>query len=417
MFYYKLDNRILFSNIKYDNLEEISESSAMESKDIIYFLKKMQPLKSRRSFCISDPSLLFIEEEGLNLLKKNELSGYTLPKWILDKISHRRVACINTEYRNWRDLLKYSLPLKPSKWRVNVLGLGDVGGILVTGLRLLGGDYISQIGIYDRGDNKKRRWVLEANQILSAFDERLYPNIKGIDLEELFDCDMFVFCASVGVPPVGENVKDVRMIQLQGNSKVLANYGKMARKTGFKGIFAVVSDPVDLLCKSVFISSNTNENGEMDYEGLAPEQIRGYGLGVMHARAAYYAALNTETAHYIKEGRAYGPHGDGLIIADSIENYNPDISMYLTRKAREANLDVRETGFKPYIAPALSSGSLSLISTIKGDWHYSTTYMGGVFMGAKNRLLATGTEIERLTLPKALLGRLEETYKKLESII
>lgn len=414
MFYYRLDSKVLFSSIKYDSLEEISENSAKENKDIIYFLKKMQPLKSRRSFCVSDPSLVCLNEEGLNLLQKNDLVEYTLPKWIIDKINLRQVTCINTEYPNWREVLKHS---SPKKWRVNVLGLGDVGGTLITGLRLLGGDCISEVGIYDRGDNKKKRWVLEANQILSAFDGRDYPEVRGVNLEELFDCDMFVFCASVGVPPVGEKVKDVRMIQFEGNSKLLATYANMAREYGFKGIFAVVSDPVDLLCKSVFLSGNTNENGEIDYKGLAPEQIRGYGLGVMHARAAYYAGLSADTSHYLKEGRAYGPHGDGLIIADSIENYNSDISMYLTKKAKEANLEVRETGFKPYIAPALSSGSLSLIATIRGDWHYSTTYMGGVFMGAKNRLASTGTEIERLNLPKSLLNRLQETYKKLESII
>jgi hypothetical protein len=414
MFYYNLDNEILFSSSKYDDLKEISEKDAMGNTHNIFLLKKMEPLKSRRSFCVSDPSLVYDQDEGVNLLQKKGPVNFTLPNWIIDKINHRKVTCINTEYPNWKDVLNNS---SPKKWRVNVLGLGDVGGTLITGLRLLGGDCISEVGIYDRGDSKKRRWVLEGNQILSAFDGRSYPRIKGVSLEELFDCDMFVFCASVGVPPAHEKVEDVRMIQFQGNSKILQTYANMARKRGFKGIFAVVSDPVDLLCKSVFLTSNTDKNGELDYKGLAPEQIRGYGLGVMHARATYYSSLSPETSHYINEGRAYGPHGEGLIIADSIENYNPEISLHLTQKAKEANLEVRGTGFKPYIAPALSSGSLSLIATIKGDWHYSTTYMGGVFMGAKNRLASTGTEIERLKLPKPLIDRLQKTYKKLESII
>jgi hypothetical protein len=179
----------------------------------------------------------------------------------------------------------------------------------------------------------------------------------------------------------------------------------------------VVSDPVDLLCKSVLIQSNIDEKGKIDYRGLAPEQIRGYGLGVMNARAAYYAVQNKETMQYLKDGRAYGPHGEGLVIADSIENYNDDISRYLTNKTKKANLDVRETGFKPFIAPALSSGSLSIIATIKGEWHYSATFMGGVYMGARNRLTPSGIEIERLDLPDELIGRLEKTYKELEKIL
>lgn len=414
MFYYILDDKVLFSSSKYDGLEEISDEIAKKDKGIIYYLKKANPLKSRRSFCVSDPSLLYLVDEGLNLIYKKNVEEYDFPKWIIDKIHTKKVTCINTNYPNWKNVLKHSLP---QKWKVNVFGLGDVGGTLITGLRLLGGNCISEIGIYDRTENKKKRWILEGNQILSAFDGRPYPKIKGITGEELFDCDMFVFCASVGVPPVGERVKDVRMIQFEGNSKLLGTYANMAREKGFKGIFAVVSDPVDLLCKSVFLDSNTNESREIDYKGLAPEQIRGYGLGVMHARAAYYAGLDIDTAYYVKEGRAYGPHGKGLVIADSIKNYNEDKSIYLTKKAREANLEVRETGFKPYIAPALSSGSLSLLATIRGEWHYSTTYMGGVFMGAKNRLIQSGVEIERLDIPQSLLGRLQETYKNLENII
>jgi len=417
MIYYRLNDRILFSDIEYDDLETITEDIARESSDKIYFLKKTNPLSSRRSFCVSDHTLMLLKEEGLNLLQREngkEERLYKLPQWIIDRINQGQVTCINTEYPRWKEVVSHSTP---KKWRVNVFGLGDVGGTLITGLRLLGGDSISEIGIYDRSEKRKTRWVLEANQILSPFDSKNYPRVKGITQDELFDCDMFVFCASVGVPPVGEEVKDVRMIQFQGNSKILSTYAKIAREKEFKGIFAVVSDPVDLLCKSVFIDSNTNENNEMDYMGLSPEQIRGYGLGVMHARAAYYAGLNEETKHYLSEGRAFGPHGEGLIIADSIKNYNEEISLFLTKKAKEANMEVREAGFKPYIAPALSSGSLSLIATIKGEWHYSATYMGGVFMGAKNRFTSAGVEIDRLDLPKELLNRLEETYKNLRSII
>jgi hypothetical protein len=150
---------------------------------------------------------------------------------------------------------------------------------------------------------------------------------------------------------------------------------------------------------------------------LAPEQIRGYGLGVMNARAVYYAKQSSSTIQYLEEGRVFGPHGEGLIVADSIINYNNELSIELTDKVKQANIEVRKTGFKPYIAPAHSSGSLSLISTIKGEWHYSSNFMGGVFMGAKNRLISSGIEIERLDIDEKLLKRLQETYERLEIII
>ncbi len=246
---------------------------------------------------------------------------------------------------------------------------------------------------------------------------QFFPEVIGITKDELFDCDMFVFCVSIGVPAIGEEAKDVRMVQFDGNSKIVNLYAKAAREKRFNGIFAVVSDPVDLLCKSAYLWSNRNSSGEMDFLGLAPEQIRGYGLGVMNARAVYYSKQNNNTNQYLEEGRVFGPHGEGLIVADSITNYNEQISIQLTEMVKNANIEVRKTGFKPYIAPAFSSGALSLINTIRGEWHYSASFMGGVYMGAKNRLLNSGIEIERNNLDRRLFERIKETYDRLERII
>ena len=50
----------------------------------------------------------------------------------------------------------------------------------------------------------------------------------------------------------------------------------------------------------------------------------------------------------IDEGRAYGPYGQGLIIANSVANYNDEKSKRLTELALTANIKAREYGFKPY---------------------------------------------------------------------
>ncbi len=414
MFYYNLKDKVLISLSKYNDLNNISEEEAKKNIDCLYFIHKMDPYKSRRSFSISHPSLLFFEEEGVHLLQKKEDIPFPVPNWILEKINQGKLMGVNTNFPNWIEVLDKKLP---EKWRINIIGLGDVGGTCLTGLRLLGEGSISTIGIYGTNQDALKRWEYEGNQILSPFEDTVYPGIHILKEKEIFDCDMMIFAASKGVPSVKEKVKDVRMIQFEENSKIISIYAKKARENKFKGIFAVLSDPVDLLCKAAFISSNQDDIGNFDFKGLAPEQIRGYGLGVMNARAAYYASKSTKTLHYLKEGRAFGPHGEDLIIADSIDNYNEELSLYLTEKAINANIDVRNTGFKPYIAPALSSGALSILSTIKGKWHYSSTYMGGVFMGANNRLTSCGGEIEVLDLPKSLMNRITSTYEKLSIIL
>lgn len=410
MFYYIYDEKLLISKEEYFGQEEISEIEAEKYEGRIFALNKLDPKHSRRSFSVSHENFLFLKEEDLNLLVSPKEFNINIPQWIKDAIGSNRVTSLNTNYPTWKQVLSYE---SPAKWRINVVGLGDVGGTLLTGLKLLGVEKIQSLGLYDRDPNRNERYKFELSQILSPDMLESSINIISLKEEEVFDCDMFVFCVSVGVPEVGKESTDVRLVQFKGNSKIVGHYATLARERNFKGIFAVVSDPVDLLCKVAFIDSNSDNARKLDFKGLAPEQIRGYGLGVMNARACYYALQNDATKHYIREGRAFGPHGEGLIIADSITNYNEELSESLTHSTKTANLEVRSTGFKPYIAPALSSGSLSLLATINSEWHYSATFIGGTFMGCKNRLLPSGIELETTDLNEALLRKLNSTYKLL----
>jgi malate/lactate dehydrogenase len=413
MYYYKHKDKFIFSQLEYPELEPAAEQEFIDYDDLIYYLQVIDPYKSRRSFCVSTPALLDLKEENLQLLQLQDDCCSQIPEWILNKIAKNQIKSLNTSYPNWMECLKEE---SHRPWRVNLVGLGDVGSNLLLGLKLLGENKISEIGIYDIDASKVTRWEFETGQILFP-NAIASPKIFAVEEQKLFDCDMFVFCVTVGIPSLDSKDVDVRMAQFEGNSKVISLYAKKARESGFKGIFAVVSDPVDLLCKKVLLQSNTNEIGEYDFKGLSPEQIRGYGLGVMHARAAYYAAQSRETQHYLKEGRAYGPHGEYLVIADSLQNYNSEISLKLTEQARRANLELRKHGYKPYIAPALSSGAIAIIDTISGNWNYSATYMGGTYMGALNKLLPSGTVLEQNHLPELLIKRLYNSYKELEKII
>ena len=216
---------------------------------------------------------------------------------------------------------------------------------------------------------------------------------------------------------MGSAVKDVRMAQYEANKGIVSLFARKARDAKFQGLFAVVSDPVDPLCRAVFLASNEGEEGKFDGKGLRPEQVQGYGLGVMNARAAYYAKQDARFASFLTEGRAFGPHGEDLVIANSIEHYDDALSKELSRLAIEANLRTRELGFKPYVAPAISSAAISILLTIRGEWHYSSNFLGGVYMGCKNRTTEYGLEIEALPLPEALFQRIQRAYQNREAIL
>ena len=312
------------------------------------------------------------------------------------------------------------------KKKIHIIAIGDVGGTLALGLKLLGGEVISQIGLFDINEKNSARYEFELNQINSClqdenemqYDEMPreqgemrqefydFPNVSVIREDELFDCDILLFCATLGIPKIGEEKgeqKDVRMVQLERNKGLVKIYAKQAIEKNYEGKFYVVSDPVDPLCKAAY------------EEGLKREQVRGFGLGVMNARANYYSqkskVKNIEIYH--KEGRAFGPHGGGLIIANSIKNYDEEASLWLTQKAETANLEMRELGFKPFIAPAISSGAISIIDLLKGKWNYSSICFGSAFWGCRNRENREYIEIENPQLDERLMDRIKKSYLEL----
>ena len=373
----------------------------------ILFLFRRPPLMGRETFAVTHPSQL-TADEGPEVLTTAQPSR-EVPADLARAIAQKRVRAVNAAHPRWEELL--DLPPRGDKVRVNLLALGDVGSTLAMGLKLLGGDVISTLGLCDVRENVPQRWEFELGQIAVPF-----PRVKIVKPEDVFGCDVFLFCASRFVPDTAVKDGDVRMAQYELNRPLAASYGRMAREAGFKGMFCVVSDPVDPLCRAALLESNRNENGELDYKGLFPYQVRGFGLGVMNARARYYAEKDPRFVDFLIDGRTFGPHGEGLIVANSVSRYDDDLSRELTEKTKHANLDMRQLGYKPYVAPALSSGALSLLGCLRGAWHCSSTYLDGVFMGAQNRVAPNGPQLERLPLPGALLERIRETMEQLKQI-
>lgn len=377
--------------------------------DDVVFLPARDPSRAKASYCVTHPGQLQFQE-SVDWLNIEQACSLDLPDDLLKKIRSGRARAVNTRHPAAQCLIKRPWNIPCGKLRVHILAMGDVGATLLLGLVLLSADVISSIGIYDVREDVLQRYEYEMNQISWPFAFDALPTVEPVSKEELFACDVFVFCASRAVPPVGAEVEDVRMAQLRGNTAILKMYARQARETAFQGLFAVVSDPVDLLSQYAFWESNRDEAGIVDWQGLLPEQIRGYGLGVMNARAAYYAKRDSRFTSFMTEGRAYGPHGKGLIIANSIEAYDDAISRELTLLATEANLRMRETGFKPYIAPALSSGAISILLTLRREWHYSAIFLDGVYFGCKNRQSPMGLEAEALPIPSGLYERLRKEH-------
>jgi len=373
----------------------------------LVFLVERDPENSRGYFAVHDIAELD-EPEGANLLlpavpaeKQDALARF---------VGRHGAGVLNTAFLRCFDVLKGWREYGKKPARLNLVGLGDVGGTVLTGLKLLGTE-LADVGIFDPDAKKCARYEAEMNQILPVGDKETLPNVQILSQSALFECGALLFTASKGVPPVGEECGDVRMAQYRANRDMLRAYAKRGRDSGFCGLFLQISDPVDQLSRAVFLMSNQNESGEFDWKGFLPEQVRGFGLGVMCARANYCAERGGGAAGVC----AFGPHGNGLVVANAPdEGYDDELSMRLTERTVTANLAIRKLGYKPYIAPGLSSAAISILRMLRGQWHDAAVPMGGAYFGCKTRLTKNGPEILRQPLNGQLYRRISESYSKLK---
>ena len=230
--------------------------SALPAAGEVIFLFARTPLMGRETFPVTDAALL-TDREGVETLDALTPAP-EIPAELTAAIRDGRVRAVNRLHPRWEELL--TLPPRQQKYRVNLLALGDVGSTLLTGLRLLGGDVISSIGICDLRENVAQRWEFELNQINLPAPYDTMPPVEVISPEELFAGDVFLFCASRFVPDAAVKDGDVRMAQYQLNRELAVLYAKKARSARYKGLFCVVSDPVDPLCRAVLLESNRGES-------------------------------------------------------------------------------------------------------------------------------------------------------------
>ena len=410
MFYYLAEGRPAASFLPDLPLEAIPPQTPS------LFLSRWDPVLGPAALRLTDPRQLTGAAPDAAWLDPARLSPGPEPiSPPLAAAADRGLTAVNLGHPRWREALTFSAP-RSEKKRVHLLAVGDVGGTLLTALKLLGGDVISTIGIRDLNEAAVARWTAELGQIAWPWDYQALPEVEPVAQEDLFACDAFIFAATKAVPPVGSGVSDVRMAQYEANRPLVESFARQARAARFRGLFIVLSDPVDPLCQAAFLASNRDEGGAWDGQGLLPEQVQGFGLGVMNARAAWLAKQDPRFADFLTDGRAFGPHGHGLVIANSLSHYDDALSRELTELTETANLRIRDLGFKPYVAPAVSSGAMQLLLTLRGDWHCGSVCLGGVWFGVKNRFTPQGLETESLALPEPLFARLRETEQLLHRL-
>jgi len=59
---------------------------------------------------------------------------------------------------------------------------------------------------------------------------------------------------------------------------------------------------------------------------------------------------------------------------------------------------------------------MGILATILGEWHYSSIYLDGAYLGIRNKTSENGSEIEFLPLPTELIRKIMKTHKMLKCL-
>ena len=172
----------------------------------LVFLVRRDPLRSRGLFAVTVLDEVFEAETAGVLLPPAQ--GTTPAEPLREFVAANGACVLNTAFSAAFSVLERWNRERTEPLRVTLVGLGDVGGTLLLALKLLGRE-LGELRIYDPNAAQCRRYELELNQVL-PLDHPL-PPVTVCTEDTLFDCDLLLFTASRGVPPVGSGVADVRL--------------------------------------------------------------------------------------------------------------------------------------------------------------------------------------------------------------
>lgn len=217
--------------------------------------------------------------------------------------------------------------------KVAIVGVGMVG--MSFAYSMLNQDICDELCLIDINKERARGEAADLSHGLPFAPSSM--KIYAGEYENCADMDLVVICA--GAPQLeGQTRRDL----LQKNYKVFKTIVKPVVESGFKGVFLVASNPVDVMTKVV-----------LDLSGFPPEKVLGTGTTLDTARLRYmmsdYFKLNPRNVH----AYVIGEHGDSEFVAWSnaqisvlpvsqLENYNENMMSVLMKIA----VSVRDSAYE-----------------------------------------------------------------------
>ena len=141
----------------------------------LVFLVRRRAETSRGMFAISSLEELF-EQESVDCLRPCRAGGPGSARELAAFVAGHGATVLNLEFQNAICYLRAHFDANRTGLRVTLVGLGDVGGTVLTGLKLLGRE-LAEIRIFDPNKAMCARYEMELNQVLPDVDGRVMPRV------------------------------------------------------------------------------------------------------------------------------------------------------------------------------------------------------------------------------------------------
>ena len=186
--------------------------------------------------------------------------------------------------------------------KVCVVGCGNVGMAYVHGLALKA-NFVEEIVLIDIEEKRAQGEALDIMHTM-AFNEN-FSLVRSGNYSDCKDANLLVICAGKNQKKGGESRNELLKI----NAEIIVDVIKKAEKAGFKGVYLIATNPVDLVTYAACTKCGVNAS-----------RIIGTGTTLDSARLKY--ALGTKLGINPRSINAYvlGEHGDSEFVAWSVSS-------------------------------------------------------------------------------------------------
>ena len=293
--------------------------------------------------------------------------------------------------------------------KVAIVGLGNVGISYLNNL-ITEDNLVNEIVLIDTNKDKLEGEYLDILDSLSVINSSI--NIYIGDYNDTKDADILVIAAGKN-----QDIGESRLDLLEINKTIVKSITENAILNGFKGIFIIATNPVDIMSYIVYKTSN-----------MSPNKVIGAGTILDTARLKNLIKEKTSMNTKDISIDVIGEHGDNIVILwskgyinlipiDKLFTLNEKLSLEEEVKDR-ANKIINKKG---YTNEGISQSLLEITKAILNNENKVlniSTYLDGIYIGMPSIININGVKgIVNIEFTEEEKNKLSSSIKKTKKVI